>query len=195
MYSNPTQYPSVTEIISPYVNFSGIPPAILQAACERGTMVHDAVAGLLMDDFPSIPDTISGYIESFERWRDAMVADVLLVEERLSDERLGYTGQIDLVARIQGDDCWTVIDWKTAVTGYAAWAVQTAAYRELVITNHNILDLKQMPILRRMSIRLRKDGRKPAVTEYTRASDMAVFHGLLNAHHYFKPRTIEWEAI
>lgn len=191
MYSNPTPYPSVTEILSPYVSFSRVPPAVLQAACERGTLVHEAVAALLRDEFPVIPDGIAGYIESFDRWRDAMITDVLLVEERLSDPVLRYTGQIDTVARLKGDDCWTVIDWKTAVTGSPAWAVQTAAYRELVINQYEL----GMPILRRMSVRLRKDGGKAVVTEYNSPSDIAIFRGMLNSHHYFKPKTIEWEEL
>ncbi len=35
-------YPSVTEVLQPWSDFSRIPPAVLEAAASRGTAAHQA---------------------------------------------------------------------------------------------------------------------------------------------------------
>jgi len=189
-YENKTGLPSVTQIISPYVDFSAIRPDVLERACERGTIAHDAAAEYLRGGFPVFPKEYCGYFDSFQRWADDMILDCILIEKRIADPSRGYTGQVDLVARLKGDGGLTLIDWKTSAVGQKSWRVQLAAYRTLVVGEGS-------PVDRMMSVRLKKDGKGAIVDEYTTyARDMGIFNGLLNSWNYFKPASaVDWEAL
>lgn len=189
-YENATGFPSVTQIISPYIDFSAIRPDVLQRACERGTIIHEAAAEYLRGGFPLCPKEHCGYFDSFQRWADVMIQDCVLIEKRITGLIRGYTGQVDLLARLKGDEGLTLIDFKTSATGQKSWRVQLAAYRTLVVD-------EWAPVGRMMSIRFKKDGKAPIVDEYTTyARDMGIFNGLLNSWNYFKPaKLVDWENV
>lgn len=124
--------PSVTQVLSPYSDFSHIPAAVLEAASARGTAVHDVCAtiarGLPVMNQP--PETI-GYVDSYRRWFDLMVDDVLFVETRLVDPDLGYNGEPDLVIKAKNQEV-ILIDNKTPVQLVRSWQLQCAGYFNLV---------------------------------------------------------------
>ena len=71
--------PRVTAILSPYSDFSKVPPDTLAAAGERGTAVHKfCEAYALGFYYPLIPE-LAGYGESFKSWFKAYVVEVLAV--------------------------------------------------------------------------------------------------------------------
>jgi len=173
--------PSVTEVIEPWVDFSRIPPGTLQAAADRGTLVHEACA-MHAQGLWSIgnPPEIAGYVASFRRWFDQIVTEVILVEERLFDYALGYCGQIDLVVRVKGGETW-LVDLKSPVTLSKSWRVQLAAYQYLCEKSGVTVD-------RSGSLRLRNDGKIPKMDWYegSATQDFNIFLSALNCHRYFK---------
>ena len=192
MYSNPTGYPSVTTILRPYVDFTAINPKVLAAAADRGSRCHDVIADHLMDGWPSIDDDVRPYFDSFCIWAEQMIDEVIMVEDRLSDNIMRFTGQLDLVARLKGDTGYTMIDWKTSQVGHKAWRIQIAAYRHLAAING-------IDTVRGMTVRLKRDGSGALVTEYPGKwkYDFSVFLGLLNAHNFFnpKPAEVDWDHL
>ena len=124
-------YPSVTQVLDPWSDFSHIPPAVLEAACARGTLVHDISAniarGLMV---MNTPPEAEGYVTSFRRWFDFMVDDVLLVETRLVDPDFGYHGEPDLIIKAKHGEI-ILVDNKTPVQLLVSWRLQLAGYRNL----------------------------------------------------------------
>jgi hypothetical protein len=178
--------PSVTEIIRPFSDFSHIPPDILEAACARGNAVHRLCAlyslSLWIDE---VPPEYAGYFQSFQRWFDKYVLDVHLVETRVTDTALGFTGEPDLVVTIKGDVGRSLIDLKTPQVGSPSWRIQLAAYRHLV-------DQNVPRITRVFALRPRPDGKMPTIPpdyEYTSTvhRDFQIFLSALNCFRYFYP--------
>lgn len=171
--------PSVTQVLSPWADFSRVPQEALENAARRGTDVHRACSALAQGLwFPPVPDDCAGYLASFRLWLPT-VADVVLAEDELSDHRLGFVGHPDLIVRINGDHALTVVDLKTPAVVNSLWRVQLAAYKHLAKANG-------MDVRRALSLRLRQDGGRPIVNEYTdSAQDMAAFVAALNAYRYF----------
>ena len=174
-------YPSSTEVLGLYSDLSQIPTAVLNNAARRGTQVHEicAAQALGVPYFGEIPTDCAGYVLSFEAWFEAMVEEVLLVEERLYDHDLGYCGQVDLVARLRGDPGLAVIDLKTPVNEYVTWGAQLASYQNLVVKAG--FDARRV-----LTLRLDKNGGRAKPTEYTDPNrDMQAFVAALTAYRYF----------
>lgn len=125
-------FPSVTEVLQPWADFSRIPPAVLEAASIRGTAVHD-VCATIARNLPviSVPDETAGYVASFQRWFDHVVDEVLLCEERLTDDDFGYHGEPDSLIKSKHQEI-ILVDFKTPATKTKTWRVQLAAYKNLV---------------------------------------------------------------
>lgn len=157
------RYPSVTQVLQPYADFGQIPEAVLAHAAERGQTVHRACAAVARGQWvPPLGDEIDGYVASFRAWFGLAVVEVVAVEERLYNHVLGYCGQPDIICRLKGDreGLLTLIDLKTPTTEGRLWAMQLAAYRELA--EHNGITVDRVVILR-----LKPDGGRPILTEYT----------------------------
>ncbi|WP_027390558.1 PD-(D/E)XK nuclease family protein [Chrysiogenes arsenatis] len=177
----PNPPPRVTEILAPWTDFSMIRESVLEAACERGTAVHDICAAIAMGFPPkSIPAELAGYVRSFRQWFDTAVQTIHAVEERMIDDALQFSGQPDLIATLYGDECKTVIDYKTAVSQSRTWPLQLAAYSHLAVRNYQTE--------RHLVVQLNREGRPARVTEYhQQPRHMAAFMNALALHHYFNP--------
>lgn len=172
--------PSVTEVLQPWADFSRIPPAVLEAAAVRGTAVHDVCAniarGLMVIN--QQPETI-GYVNSFRRWFDFMVSEVLLAEERLIDIELGFHGEPDLIIKSKSEGI-ILVDNKTPVTLQKTWKLQLSAYRHLA--DKNIVTPDRVG-----SLRLHPEGKVARMDYYDNsARDFNLFLQSLNLHNYFK---------
>lgn len=171
---------SVTEILSKYQDFSNVPEDRLALACERGTAVHSYCAAYAKGLWVSVPADAEGYCKSFQTWFDEYVEEVLLVEEELADETLGFIGHPDLIARLKGDDTATVTDLKTPVALQAVWSAQLAAYRHLARVRYG-------PMVDRCgSLRLDPKGKPAKFKGYSDSRrDFMAFQNALYAHKYF----------
>lgn len=173
-------YYSVTEVLQPFSDFSKIPPAVLEAASIRGTATHDACAniarGLLV---MNTPPEVEGYVNSFRRFFDLMVADVLLVEERQVDADFGLHGELDLLIKAKrGENI--LIDLKTPVSKIKSWRVQLALYRHLCLKNGYKVD-------RVGSLRLSPEGKIAKFDEYdNQAQDLTIGLQCLNLYRFFQ---------
>lgn len=177
-YENNTGYPSVTEILKPYIDDEWFLPE----HAERGTAVHAAceahIKGLYV-----IPLRIDWqpYFDSFRRWFDAVVDRVVLSEERLVDHRRGYCGKPDAALVLKGDNETSLWDWKTSQAHQTWWPLQGAGYR-------NLLQENGIQVSRGGSVRLKKDGSGCLIDMWpdNPTKHFNIFTGLLNAHNYFK---------
>lgn len=175
-YSNQTGYPSVTQILIPFIDkewFKDI-------HSERGSAVHAACNAHLNGAYvPPLHPDHQPYFDSFRRWADASVETVMFSEERLVDEALQYCGQFDLVAVLKGDRCFSVIDLKTSQAFYDWFPIQLAGYA------HLIAEAKEMVVARRLSVLLKNDGTGCKIREYTGETHWNVFRSALNCYKYF----------
>ena len=180
---------SVTQALSPFSDFSGINPEVLQHAAERGSRVHRACAAYALG-FPAfgLHDEDHGYFHSFVGWFDNYVHVVLAVEKRLTSQS-GYTGMMDLACMLT-DKRFVVCDYKTPALESPTWKAQIAAYCELAKCDPMIkyyLERSKKDRLEGMALMLNKNGKaaKGIVYQY-QADDFAAFLAALSAYRYFK---------
>ena len=172
-------WPSVTEILSPWTDFSRIPEAVLQHAADRGTAVHEMCARPARGEYViDVNPETAGYTASFMMWWDRCAAEALLIEERLIDEAFGFHGQPDLIVRLNHGEV-ALIDIKTPVTNQKSWKVQIAAYRHLC-------ELAGHKIEKAGTLQLSPEG-KVARMRWAddSAMDFNVFLSALNCYRYF----------
>ena len=177
-YSNMTGLPSVTDIIRPYINSDWF----TEESSKRGSAVHASCAAYLLKLYaPPLQDEYRGYFESFKRWADAVIEDVILVEKRLIDEKLAFCGKPDMVVKLKGDKGFSLPDIKTGQATLRAWQIQSAAYRHLARVNG-------IETSRGFPIRLKEDGSGILpIIDYSKniQKDFNVFQGLLNSYKFF----------
>ncbi len=174
-------YTRVTEVFAPYVNFDMVSSSVLEQASNRGTRVHSYCEMIAQDEyFPDPAAELSGYVDSFRRWFESSVSDVISTERRYYDDGYMVTGAIDLVAVLVGDQEPTIIDYKTSATKSKTWALQTAMYRYL----YNAPQPSRRAE-RRIALQLKRDGGLARVNEYNNYNDFSVYIGLLNAWRFF----------
>lgn len=173
-YDNKTGYPSVTEVIRPYVNAE----FFTEESRERGTAVHAACAAHLHGKYVvPLKNDWRGYFDSFKTWCDMAEPTPIYTEERLIDTQYGFCGKPDFCGKIKGIDGVGIADWKTSITIGKSWPIQIAAYRSLspVITSWGL------------SLRLKSDGGMPLANIYKdQTLDLNLFMSALNIHKYFK---------
>ena len=173
--------PTTTEVIAPWTDFSKIPPDVLQRAADRGTDVH-AACTTFAKGLPvmGLPVELRGYFDSYRRWFEQIVQEVILVEERLFDEANGYCGQIDLLVKTKQGEV-VLVDLKTPIALSKSWKLQIASYRHLLEMNGYHPD-------RCGSLRLSPDGKIPKMDFYegSAAQDFNIFLHALNCYRFFR---------
>lgn len=175
-------FPHVTQILEPWVDFSKVDPDVLEHAANRGTKVHKHCAAIAKGLWlPRPEEELKGYIESFKKWF-ALVTEVALAEETLIDRKLGYQGTPDLVVKIEGVNGLILCDLKTSIALQKTWELQIAAYWNLCVANN--YDVNPLYC---GSLRLNKDG-KIAKMDYIKDiyKKFNIFLGGLNIYRYFK---------
>lgn len=122
--------PSVTQILqcAGLEDFSGIAPAVLELAAERGTVVHTITE--YMDkgtlDEESIDPALFGYVEGYRAFeRQYGIIGFEAIEQQVYHPALGYAGKIDRIARIE--NYLMLLDLKTGAKE-AAHEVQISGY-------------------------------------------------------------------
>lgn len=182
-----SNYPSVTEVLSPYSGYDQIPPWHLEKAAERGTIVHAHCAAIALGQWaPSPKEEYAGYVQSARLWFDAFVDEVLFVEEELVDSELCYCGHPDLIVRSHKLGGVILPDYKTPVNVHRKiWGAQLAGYENLAKKDPRF-DLP--PIDRLGSLRLDKEGKLAKFDEFTenKIACWAAFYGALIAHRFFE---------
>lgn len=175
------EYPRVTEILRPYIDYTNVPPQVLQNAAERGKKVHSLCAEIAKDQWiPDnvIDDSLVGYIQSFRQWSDSFVSKYQVIEKRYIHTELAYSGQVDFVLLDKAGDRY-LVDLKTSAHPQKTYSLQLAAYR-------NLLDFYYLPVKGCILVYLDKGGKEPKVTVMTESDrELGIFISALNCWHYF----------
>lgn len=173
---------SVTQILIPWSDFSKVPQHTLDEAIRRGLAVHRSCAAYASNLWsPPLEEQHQGYFESFKKWFGSTVEEVIAVEPELVHPVYQYVGHPDLIARLKGDKCFTLVDYKTPAAQQKSWKVQLAAYVELGSQTEYKPE-------RTIALRLNKEGKMPIINEYTGtlAADFSIFLACLQAYKFFK---------
>lgn len=175
------KYVSVTQVLGRYSDFSRVPPEVLQAASERGTVIHQICAAMAEGLWiPEIPPAYAFYIQSFTLWFGAVVDKVIATEPELRCKKYGFMGHPDLICRLQGDKDLTLIDLKSPVTLQKSWPIQISAYFHLA--------KERWPNIKRIgSLRLSPEGKSAKFDEFTKdiSRYFNLFLSALNLHKYY----------
>ena len=125
--------PRVTAILSS--SFSVWPG--LSEAAAWGTMMHEAVQGILRGEQERIDAKLTISIEEFRRWYKEhplyLFDPAKDIERRVYDIKNGYAGTIDVIAEFEGRV--GIIDIKTSTKIPREHLLQTAAYLNAYNTN------------------------------------------------------------
>lgn len=182
------KYPSVTEILEPYTDFSMVSPAVLKAAQVRGIIVHDLCASYAKFGFTpkvKIAKKYQGYYDSFRQWFDGEVIEVLACEERIYNDALRVCGQMDLLVRIRKypNDLPIVVDIKTPTISYRTWSAQVSAYKFLVEHDKGIMTGTPA------SLRVKEDGSYPKFQPVKYPVEaLGYWMKALECYHYFSQK-------
>jgi hypothetical protein len=122
--------PSVTQILqcAGLVDFSGIAPAVLEAAAERGTIVHTITEYLDKGtlDEESIDPSLMGYVDGYRAFlKQFGIRKFMSIEKMIYHKALSYAGKLDRV--VISFDGPLLYDIKTGCKE-AAHEVQLAGY-------------------------------------------------------------------
>ena len=168
--------PSVTQILSPWSDFSGIRPEVLEKASVRGTRIHLAcsnyASGFMI---PSFTEGDEPYFQSFQRWFDSTVEKVISVEMEYRCPVYQFQGHPDLVCVIKGDTTKiSVVDLKTPRSISPSWRLQLAAYAHLTGAD------------RCFSLRLSPEGKQAIADENTDwKRDLNIFLNALSVWRFY----------
>lgn len=155
-------YARVSDILSPFNDFSKIDPSILSNKAKIGTSVHEAIADDIEGEFPFLDEQTMGYFESYDAWKFQIKPTFLKSEMRYFDEERMITGQIDTLIDIPNKSMLpTLVDFKTsAQESREVWPMQGHLYGYLLSKNGILV------APRYLFVRLNKYGHLPDVFEY-----------------------------
>ena len=172
--------PSVTEILSPVIDYSMVPPDVLAAAAEFGTHVH--LATHLADTGELDPVTLDAalvpYVRAWARYVDDSGAVVLQSEVPFVHRQLGYAGTPDRIVSVRGKR--VIVDIKSTATLPPSVGPQTSAY---AAADAHMRGTKRQAA--RLSVHLRPDGTYRAVP-LNDPSDWSTFLSCLNIRRFLE---------
>jgi len=156
-------------------DFSMVPRDVLDAACERGTIVHTLCE--YHDQRDLDPASIGDYWPYLDAWIDFCTAyDAAWsgIEERGYSKRFGFAGTLDrrgTLGKLPGK--W-VIDIKTGAQLHRVCGMQLAAYRQLLQENVDTT----WALARRGTVQLAANGKYKFI-EWSDPQDWPAFSALI----------------
>jgi len=168
--------PGVTSILRPLVDYSSVPPHVLEAKADLGRRVHEACQYLDEDDLDeeSVEADVDPYLAAYKRFKAETGALILLNEYRVFNPLHRYAGTLDRVFRINGESVLT--DLKTCIVTPNSVGPQTAAYMRA---------LDDSRVTRRAALRLRPDGTY-RLEMLDDPNDWATFLACLTVHRHLE---------
>jgi hypothetical protein len=183
--------PSVTGVLraSGIIDFSQAPSDMLAAALERGTVVHKALhyhaeRDLDVSQFEADFPDYAGYLRSGLSFLGRRDVVPVLLEHRVASRKHRVAGTIDFLGEMSGHGA--LIDWATGDPRDSGKSLQTAAYHGLALEWASedpqlAAFIARHKVVRRYSVRLKKDGSLPQPTPYTDPFDYSQFLTLVSA--------------
>lgn len=193
--------PSVTEILTRagLIDFSSVPPHILDAAQRRGTIVHQAIhylneKDLDVDAFVATFPDYAGYVQAWIAFTEQRHFEAVLCERRLASRRYRVAGTADCFGYLDGTP--VLLDFATGRPQDVAKDLQTAAYYALAVEwaadddgDPELLAFltRSRGVLKRYGVALRRDGTF-TLDPYTNPSDFREFLALVEAQRIVAKR-------
>lgn len=157
---NGKDYARVSEVISKFSNFAGIPKEVLERKAGIGTLAHEAINDTIKGDLPLLDQNTTGYFESFTEWVKIARPTWLESEVRYYHDELMITGCIDALAAFELKGEAVLIDFKTSVQESPTWVLQAHLYHLLLESANKSV----APYF--LFIKLDKMGLQPRVYKY-----------------------------
>jgi hypothetical protein len=160
--------PSVTGILaaSGLIDFSSIPLPILDAARERGTIVHQAIhflneGDLDVEQFGVDFPAYAGYVDAWRSFCAQQSFVAVLNEHRIASRRHQVAGTLDCLGLLDG--AAVLLDFATGRPADVAKDLQTAAYYGIALEWSEVdEDLSAFflahRVVKRYAVALRRDG-------------------------------------
>lgn len=163
--------PSVTQILSPLINYSMVPPEALERARLLGQAVHRMTELHDLDDLDedSLAPEMLPYLAGWKKFCTDVGFVPDTIEKRMYHPLHGYCGTSDRTGAVRGRRA--VLDIKKMMTLGPVIGPQLAAYQ----ATHN---LEGAAIVDRYALGLRPNGTYRLVP-YTDPTDFAAFISLL----------------
>jgi hypothetical protein len=193
--------PSVTGILkaSGLIDFSAIPPFILEKARNRGSIVHAAIHAALDRDLDrasfdrDFPEYVP-YLDAWSSFCEQRRFVPVLTEHRLASRRLRVAGTLDSLGLLDGSA--VLVDWKSGLLENCCPALQTAAYHGLALEWASedaalAAFLRDHPVVKRYAVQLRKDATF-RVEAYTDVADFRKFKILVEAANIVAQHRGSW---
>jgi hypothetical protein len=121
--------PSVTQVLAPLTDYSGVPADVLETARIRGQWVHDAIhrhcRGVLEPD--ALGADVRPYFDQYLRFMDESGFVPIASEVRVASKKYGYAGTLDLMGHFKAE---TLLDIKATADLPDAVGPQTAMYAQ-----------------------------------------------------------------
>ena len=156
---------------------------VTERSAAEGTMLHEAVEGLLLGKTDDIPEAVGPAVRSFQEFfeRNHIETSPKLVERRIVNRDHRYAGTVDAIARIGGK--LGVLDIKTSQAIYRDYNLQTSAYMDALknefedLSTRWILRIDQIQkCMRCGAIRRVKGGRETIKTNWRNAAQRGCTH-------------------
>lgn len=192
-------YPSVTTVVDllkePYLERwrgkvgNEEADRIRNEAAWLGTLVHDTLTANELSNTPielSRLDPLTQHaIAQYLEWKRNTLDYWLMLEQPLVCDELGTGGQPDRVGVLKGDECLTLVDFKTGHPSVKN-RFQTAGYK--ILLNRNGFNVERRIVLY-LPTTIEK-GKKLSVKEFTNhATDESGFLNLLSLYYNIQSRS------
>lgn len=178
--------PSVSEVLLPIQDFSGIPRNVLEAKANLGKVIHASAA---LDDVGDLDESTvyplaQPYLDAWRKFRREFERfEFSLIEKPLVDTKLGFAGTPDRLAFDERGKGW-VIDIKSTVEISPVVGVQLAAYGALAQQHfRDLFSATGVQHLNYAAVQLKPDG-KYVFEEIRAASEWPTFLSLLNVRNW-----------
>jgi hypothetical protein len=113
-----------------------------EQSAKEGTMIHEAIEGILLGKKPEIPAYIAPAVRAFMEFYEKNNIEVTPenVERRIVNKDKRYAGTIDALATIGGK--FGVLDIKTSQAIYRDYNLQTSAYMDALKDQYENLETR-----------------------------------------------------
>ena len=177
------------------IDFSTVPPLVLERARVRGVTVHQAIQydnehDLDLDAFAADYPDLVPYVAAWRSFCAQRKFEAVLNEHRVASRRYHVAGTIDCLGLLDG--VAVLLDFSTGDPAETCKSLQTAAYhllaREWAADDPDLERfLARHPVVRRYAVRLRGDG-SFALEPYADPGDAREFLALVEAQRIVDAR-------
>jgi hypothetical protein len=122
--------PSVTQVLSDLVSYSGIPANVLKTASEKGIAVHRMVELEAKKDLDRLPEWMEPVLKQWQKFRLDTRFEMIASEKMVYHSKLQYCGTLDLrgimhCGKLKGHG---ILDIKRSFLAGPVTGLQTAGY-------------------------------------------------------------------